>query len=404
MSTSFLYHNFGIKGYHYVNTRYANGETILKIRHAPFSLCCPECGKKNIIRRGTVTRSFRTIPIGKRVVKIVLAVQRVFCRACKIVRQVKVSFAEKQRSFTKAFENYALELCRHMTIKGVANHLGVSWDTVKDIQKRYLHRHFSRPKLGKLVHIAIDEISIGKGHRYLTIVLDLESGKVVFVGDGKGKDALIPFWKRLRRSKAKIEAVAIDMSPAYFSAVMDNLEDAAIVFDRFHMVKLFNEKLSDFRRKLYHLISSVEEKNILKGLRWLLLKKSENLDESKNESQRLEDALELNKPLSIVYYMKEDLGQLWSQKNKDTAKEFLEDWIKRAMDTKIRMLQKFAMLLSAFRTGVLNWYDYPISTGPLEGTNNKIKTMKRQAYGFRDLEFFKLKIKALHMTKYALVG
>ncbi len=325
MSTSLLYHAFKIRGYHYVNTRYADGEIIFKIRHDPWSLCCPECGNKNVARRGTVRRLFRTLPIGKKPVKISLAVQRVFCHACKIVRQVRVIFAEKRRTFTKAFERYALELGRHMTIKGVANHLGVSWDIIKDIQKRYLHRHFSRPKLGQLQHIAIDEISIGKGHRYLTIVLDLLSGRVVFVGDGKGKDALIPFWKRLRRSKAKIEAVAIDMSPAYFSAVSDNLEDAAIVFDRFHMVKLFNEKLSDFRRKLYHFVSSDKEKEILKGLRWLLLKKSENLDDSKDESRRLEDALELNKPLSIVYYMKEDLGQLWTKKNKDAAKEFLED-------------------------------------------------------------------------------
>ncbi len=98
-----------------------------------------------------------------------------------------------------------------MTIKDVANHLGVSWDVIKDIQKRFLKRRFSKPKLSKLQLIAIDEISIGRGHRYITVVLDLKSGAVVYVGQGKGADALDPFWRRLKRSRAKVEAVAIDI-------------------------------------------------------------------------------------------------------------------------------------------------------------------------------------------------
>lgn len=102
--------------------------------------------------------------------------------------------------------------------------------------------------------------------------------------------------------------------------------------------------------------------------------------------------------------MKEDLRQLWSQKDKSSAETFLNDWISQAKSSKISMLVKFAQTLAAHRTGILSYYDYPISTGPLEGTNNKIKTMKRQAYGFRDMEFFKLKIMAIHETKYALVG
>src|SRR6185437_12797347 len=118
-----------------------------------------------------------------------------------------------------------------MTIRDVAKHLGVSWDMIKDIQKRDLSRRFAKPKLKHLRHIAIDEISIAKGHRYLTIVLDLDSGAVVFVGDGKGAKALQPFWKRLRGSKAKIEAVAMDMSAAYRGAVSANLCQAKIVFD-----------------------------------------------------------------------------------------------------------------------------------------------------------------------------
>ena len=122
-----------------------------------------------------------------------------------------------------------------------------------------------------LRQIAIDEISIGKGHRYLTIVLDLESGAVVHVGQGKGGDALRDFWVRLGRSRVKIEAVATDMSPAYIDAVMTHLPQATLVFDRFHVIKLYNDKLSDLRRALYHQLQDGLEKQVLKGVRWLLL-------------------------------------------------------------------------------------------------------------------------------------
>jgi transposase len=291
-----------------------------------------------------------------------------------------------------------------MTILDVARHLGVSWDVIKNIQRRYLKKRFFRPKLKKLKRLAIDEITIGKGHRYLTIVLDLDTGAVVFVGDGKGAEALEPFWKRLNRSKPKIEAVAIDMSPAYIGAVTEKLPGAVIVFDHFHVVKIYNDRLSEFRRQLYHQVTASKQKKVIKGTRWLLLKNPENLDPQRDEHQRLQQALKLNQPLATAYYMKEDLRCLWSQKSQKNAEIFLDDWIARAKSSRIEMLEKFADTLIAHRDGILSYYRYPISTGPLEGTNNKIKTMKRQAYGFRDMEFFKLKIMSIHLTKYALVG
>ena len=289
-----------------------------------------------------------------------------------------------------------------MTILDVARHLGVSWDVVKDIQKRDLSRRYAKPKLKGLRQIAIDEIAVAKGHRYLTVVLDLESGAVVFVGEGKGGDALKPFWRRLRRCRAKIEAVAMDMSPAYHDAVSTHLSEATIVYDHFHVIKLFNDKLSDLRRSLYHKAQD-EQKKVLKGSRWLLLKAAENLDPQRNEEARLEEALKLNKPLAMAYYLKEDLRQFWDQSGKRFAGAFLNDWIRRAEASGVKMLQQMAKTLESRRSGLLAYYDYPISTGPLEGTNNKIKTMKRQAYGFRDQEFFKLKILAIHEAKYALV-
>ena len=404
MSTSLLYHGFGVHGYDYINSKFNGGVVMFTLRPKAFELQCSSCQSRKIIRRGKVDRKFRSLPIGRKPVWFSLAVQRVECLVCGLVRQVKIGFANPRRSYTKSFERYALELSKYMTIQDTARHLGVSWDVIKDIQKRYLQKRFSRPKLKKLKEIAIDEISIGKRHRYLTVVLDLKTGAVVFVGDGKGADALDPFWKQVKRAKSKIDAVAIDMSPAYISAIIKNLPNAKIVFDHFHVIKMFNDKLSELRRQLYHEVNDILQKKAMKGTRWLLLKNPENLDPDRDEHRRLREALELNQPLATAYYMKEDLRQFWKQTNKMTATAFLESWIRRARGSDVRILKQLANTLASHKSGLLNYYDYAISTGPLEGTNNKIKTMQRQAYGFRDMDFFKLKIMALHQTKYALVG
>ena len=248
MSTSLLYHAFGIRGYDYVRTDYQDGQVIFTIAQDPDDCRCSACGSREVISRGHAERRFRSLPIGRRTTAVVLPIPRVECSACGRVRQVKVPFADPRRSYTRSFERYVLELSRSMTIRDVAHHLDVGWDTVKDIQKRDLSRRYAKPKLKHLRAIAIDEIAVAKGHRYLTVVMDLESGAVVFVGDGKGADALKPFWKRLRPSGAMIEAVAMDMSAAYRSAVSTHLPKAVIVFDHFHVVKLFNDKLSDLRR------------------------------------------------------------------------------------------------------------------------------------------------------------
>ena len=403
MSTSLLYHGFGVVGYRFVSQMLEGGMTTWRIEQPRERLRCPHCGSDNVWAQGGIERSFQTLPIGSRPTFLAFKVPRVLCFDCGKARQVNIPFAKPKKQYTRALERYALELSRHMTIKDVAEHLLLSWDTVKDIQADNLQRRFGKPKLHKLKQIAIDEINIGKGGRFLTVVLNLLSGAVVFVGDGKGGAALIPFWKRLRRAHANIEAVATDMSPAYTRAVRDNLKRAVHVFDHFHVIKLYNDKLSAFRRQLFHQLTAQGQK-VLKGTRWLLLMNPENLDPKKKERQRLERALRLNEPLALVYYMKEDLRQIWKQPSKFRARLFLEDWLARARVSGIRMLEQFADTLEQHQQGILNYYDYRISTGPLEGTNNKIKTMQRQAYGFRDHAFFKLKILGLHETKYALVG
>jgi transposase len=308
------------------------------------------------------------------------------------------------RRHIRAFERYVVDLLESMTCEDVAQHLCVSWGMIRDIEKEHLKRRYDKPRLKDVQRIAIDEIAVRKGHKYMTVVLDLDTGRVIFVGDGRGGESLSPFWTRLRRSGARIRAVATDMSPAYIASVEQALPDAIFVFDRFHVIKLFNEKLTALRRRLHRQLQDSGERASLKGIRWLLLKRREHLDPDKAEPERLDRALKLNSDLAAAYYLKEELSEIWEQDDYDTAEGMLLDWIQYAERLQIRELTAFAKTLRRHAVGILAYYDAEISTGPLEGLNNKIKTMKRQAYGYRNNEYFKLKILAIHRTRYALVG
>ena len=404
MSQSWLYHAFRIRGYRYVATQYLYGQIVLRVEPPRESLRCSSCRSAHVHVVERFRRWWRTLPVGSKAVWIEMDVPKVECQACGLRRRVEVTFAEPLRRHTRSFERYVSELLQFMTPQDVARHLDISWDLANDIQKRRLGRRFERPKLKHLKQIAIDEIHLGKRHRFITLVLDLDSGAVVFVGQGKGAEALEPFWKRLKSAHAKVRAVATDMSPAYIAAVLENLPKARLVFDRFHVVKLFNEKLTELRRQLFREAEEGLAKNVLKGIRWLLMMNRENLDDAKQERARLEEALQLNRPLAIAYYLKDDLRQFWEQPNYYAASRFLTSWCRRAEASGIRILQKFAHTLLGHRSGLLAWYAHRISTGPLEGVNNKIKLLQRRAYGYRDLELFKLRILSLHTTRFELIG
>jgi transposase len=292
-------------------------------------------------------------------------------------------------------------LLEAITVQDVATRLKMNWNTVKEIDKVYLKKHFSKPRLCDAKYLAMDEFAVSKGHTYKTVVLNLETSQVLYIGDGRNTGVLDDFFKRLKSARAKIKAVAIDMWPVYIEAVVNHLPKAKIVYDRFHIVRNFNNVIDEARRSIFHEEMDLHKRRLMKGTRWLLLKNSANLNEEKNEVSRLAMALKINQPLAAIYYLKEDLQQLWAQLSRATASRFLDGWIKRARATGLFVLRKFVNSLLAHRTGIMNWFEHPISTGPLEGLNNKIKVLKRKAYGFRDHEYFALKIYAINQVRYA---
>ena len=288
-----------------------------------------------------------------------------------------------------------------MTMSDVAELTLLSWDTVKAITKTHLVKDYGKPVLRSVQYLAIDEIDLGKQKRFYTIVIDLDDGRILWAKPGRGKDALRGFWRRLRVAKAPIKAVATDMSAAYWSAVLEHLPDAVLVFDKFHVLKLMNERLEDLRRQMVREAEGPLKLRI-KGTRFLLLRNPENLNA--DQIPKLDEALQLNEPLLLGWYLKEELRELWNQTSRKKMEAFLKDWCDKAGQTAIGQMLKMAKTLRTHASGILAYADYPITSGKLEGINNKIKTLTKRSYGFHDQNFFILKLLSLHHSKYKLLG
>lgn len=397
MNSSFLYHAWGLYSLECTKEEYKGNTIILHVQSKRRLSVCPKCGKRHLVKNGYRMRDFLGLPIGGKKVIIRMKVQRYKCKndGCDYDQQENIPFATGSRSYTHRFAKYVVDLLRGMTLQDVANHLNVSWDTVKEIHSIYLERHYSPPSLKGVGNIGIDEFAVRKGRIYKTIVVDLDTGRILYVGDGKGVDALDKFWKRCRRHKVQIKHVATDLSSAFIASVLENCPDAVHVFDHFHVVKLMNEHLDDIRRKVYAMEKDINKRKVLKGTRYLLLGNGEDIFDKQHKT-RLDNALAMNEPLSKAYYLKEQLREIWAQINKEQAEAVLNDWVNQAGESKIPQLVKMAATLLAHRRGILAWYDSRISTGKVEGINNKIKVMKRNAYGFRDERYFTLRLYALH--------
>ena len=288
-----------------------------------------------------------------------------------------------------------------MTLSDVAELTLLNWDTVKAIAKTHLAKDYGKPLLKGVRYLGIDEIYLGKKNRFYTIVIDLEDGRILWAKPGRGGAALRGFWRRLRLAKAKIRAVATDMSAAYWSAVLEHLPDAALVFDKFHVIKLMNERLDDLRRQMVREAEGPLKLRI-KGSRFLLLRNPKNLQE--DQIPKLDQALQLNEPLLLGWYLKEELRELWNQPSREKMEAFLKDWCEKADQTAIGQLMKMAKTLRTHASGILAYAEHPITSGKLEGINNTIKTLTKRSYGFRDETFFILKLLSLHHAKYKLLG
>jgi transposase len=355
-----------------------------------------------VIQKGYRWRQLRVLPIGRKPVFAVVKMRRFYCRRCGRIRYENLVIAERKKHYTHSLENYVMDLCSRMTIRDVAEHLGLNWRTVKEIDRKRLKRNLPREKdLRKLRFLGVDEVSVRRGHRYLTTVVDLETGRVVYVGEGRRVESLAPFFKRLKRIGVQLKAVALDMWKPYAKAIRLSYRRLPLVYDVFHILADYSRILNEIRVDEAQKLEGHPDFSFIKGSRYLLLKGQEKLTESARD--RLDRLLEINRPLHIAYLLKEQLRRLWKQPNRIQAESFLNDWIRIALSSGVVQLARFARKLRRHAMGILNYFDFPISTAKVEGINNRIKVIKRKAYGYRDLNYFMLKIYNIHTTRYSLV-
>ncbi len=399
MSQSLFYHALGLYGYHHLRMRIKGGAIYLYMVRAKKR--CFYCKSYKVIQRGYCWRRLRTLPIGRKPVYAVIKMRRFYCRNCRQTRFENLMIAERKKHYTHSMENYVMDLCSVMTVRDVSQYTGLHWSTIKEIDSKRLKRNLPRAKdLRELRYLGIDEVSVRRGHRYLSVIVNLQSGRVVYVGQGRRVESVAPFFRRLKRIGVRPRAIAMDMWPPFARAVRLYYRGIPLVYDAFHILADYSRKLNEIRVEEYKKLEGQAQGKIIKGSRYLLLRGQEKLSLSAQE--KLSQLLNINRPLYIAYVLKEDLRRLWKLPTRSQAERFFNDWIRKALSSGIIQLVRFARKMRRHIAGILNYFYFPISTAKVEGINNRIKVIKRMAYGYRDLDYFMLKIYNLHTKKYGL--
>jgi len=356
---------------------------------------CSGCGRMVQDIHDLTERWVRDLPILDAQTRLRLWRCRVACPRCGPTLELLPWLERYARVTTRLAESVA-RLCHVLPIKHVAEFFGLGWDTVKQIDKAYLQRTLGPVDLSGLEVIAMDEFAIQKGHRYATVIIEPHIKKVLWVGRGRSREEVRPFFELLGpKGCRQLQAVAMDMNTAYELEVRRWCPQAEVVYDLFHVVAKYGREVIDRVRvdEANRLRQDTKARKVVKGARWLLLRNRENLPRPEDRV-KLDELLRANRRLLTVYVLKDDLKHLWQYHSAGWARRFWLQWYQRAIRSRIEPLKAFARKLKAYLPGILAHCRWPLHTSLLEGINNKIKVIKRMAYGFRDDDYFFLKIRS----------
>ena len=336
-------------------------------------------------------RMVRDLNLADRQVWLHVDYRKIWCPRCGKTRVEHLSFCDCPQRLTHRLRRYIYDLCKKMPVTEVAEHLGLDPKTVKAVDQEFLQEEFGQTDYDGLRILAIDEISVKKGHQYMTVVMDYLTGRVVWTGEDHDKETLDRFFAGMTdEQRAAIEAVAIDMWDPYINRLNHHCPQALIVFDLFHVVKSFSRVIDEVRREeVRKAVGPMRQ--VVKGSRYLLLKNRENL--RPHQADRLDELLRVNANLNAVYALKDQLKVIYHYKRRHAAKAALDEWCAMAARVNNHWMSQFIKTLRRFEYGLLNHCNFSIGTSRLEGINNKIKVIKRKAYGFHDPVYFGLKIK-----------
>ena len=319
--------------------------------------------------------------------------RRVACRHCGKVKREKLDFLCDNPLYTKRFAWYVGRRCRSGTIKDIAEELRLDWHTVRDLEKQYMTAQLARAGKPAPKAIGIDEISIRKGHTYRIVVSDLHRGRPIwFGGEDRSQASMDQFYRFLGEKKAKrIRLAVMDMWKPFRTATNEKAPQAAVLFDKFHVLRHLNEALDQVRKSEYARLTG-KQRRYIKGQKYTLLSHRENLD--LNGRKALKTLLAANKRLNTAYLLKESFGQLRGYEREAYARRFFENWRASLKWQRLKPYEKFAEMIDRHWDGIAAYCkpENKVSLGFVEGLNNKIRVLQRRAYGLRDEEYLRLKI------------
>ena len=355
---------------------------------------CSGCGGRVSSIHDATERRVRDLPIFEYPVELVLSRLRVACPRCG-PRLEQLTWLGRHERVTRRLADAVTRLCTVTSVRHAAAWYRLDWKTVKAIDCAALERRLGPIDLSQVEIIGMDEFAIQKGHRYATVVVDPTRKQVLWVGRGRGREDVGVFFDLLGPEGCRrLKAVVMDMSAAFSEEVRARCPQAEIVYDLFHVVARYGREVIDRVRvdQANVLRSDRSARHVVKSSRWLLLRNASSL---KPEGRiALKELLRANRPIAVVYLLRDELKALWQYRYAAYAERLWHQWYHRAIRSRIEPLKRFAMRLKPHIRGVIAHCRYPLGTNLIEGINNKIKVIKRMAYGFRDDHYFFLKIRA----------
>lgn len=385
-------------GYRLERVEWPEGESrTLSLHLKPTSkvMFCEKCGARCHQVHETTVRRVRDLPLFDYRVVLHVPRRRLLCEQCGGPQLEELKWLGRYQRVTDRLAKACAQLLQATNVQAVAAFYDLGWHTVKSIDKAHLREIVAEPDWSRIRYLAMDEFALHKGHRYATVVVDPIARQVLWIGQGRSRETARAFFEQMPPGAAEqIEAVAIDMTTAYELEINAHCPNAEVVFDLFHVVAKYGREVIDRVRvdQANTLREDRPARRVLKSTRWLLLRNRDNLNPQ--QSVHLSEVLAANQPLMAVYVLRDELKRLWFYRCASSAKKAWDRWCEQAEQSGIAAVQKFAQRLQAYFHGILARCRHPLNTSIVEGINNTIKVIKRRAYGYRDEEYFFLKIRA----------
>ena len=338
-------------------------------------------------------RRVRDLSCGDARIYLEIEIRRVYCRSCGKVKREQLDFLADNPFYTKRFAHYVGRRCRSATIKDIAKELRLDWDTVKTLEKQYMQAQLSKAGAPGPGAIGIDEISVRKGHSYRIVVSDLIRRRPIWFGGADRSEASMALfydWLGTRKS-GDIRLAVMDMWKPFRKVTNARAPQAAILFDKFHILRHLGDALDKVRKSEYARLQG-RDRSFIKGQKYTLLSHRENL--TLEGRLALKKLLTANKRLNMAYVLKESFGQLWDYGHEGWARRFFDNWRASLKWQRLHSYEKFAAMIDRHWDGIAAYCkpENKVSLGFVEGLNNKIRVIQRRAYGLRDEEYLRLKI------------